>query len=57
MEIWIVEVATYMGEGYWADYPPMEFDSEAEANAYATVINMNSQMDGTEKVRRIYRKE
>lgn len=28
MKVWLVEQAEYMGDGYWADYPPLEFVSE-----------------------------
>lgn len=54
MIIWVVEIAEYMGDGYWADYAPLEFDSEQEARDYAELINANRQVGGKQKVRSIH---
>jgi len=49
-----VHYAEYMGELYWADYPPLEFDSYQEALDHANVINALQQTDGNTKLRGIY---
>lgn len=50
--MWIVEIADYMGEGYWYDWAPFEFDTESAAREFA---NGQAQCFGT-KIRRIYQK-
>ena len=35
MEVIKVYLAEYLGEGYWADYPPYEFDSFDSAKGFA----------------------
>lgn len=51
--MWIVEVADYMGDGYWYDYPPFEFDTEEAARDFA---EKSGKKEGN-KVRRIYEKK
>ena len=53
-QVWVVEQATYMGDGYWADYPPIEFETEKEAREFEQLVNANSQMGGKDKIRRVY---
>jgi hypothetical protein len=50
--MWIVEIADYMGDDYWYDYPPFEFDTEEAARAFA---ESQTQNPGS-KIRRIYQK-
>lgn len=33
--MWYVESREYAGEGYYYDYPPLEFANEEEARAFA----------------------
>ena len=48
-----VNVAEYMGDGYWADFPPMEFPDAESAQAYARLVNANSQTGSKQKIRSI----
>lgn len=49
-----VEQAEYMGEGYWADYPPLEFATLEEALEYATLIDACQQTGSNTKVRGVF---
>lgn len=37
--MWLVFASEYAGEGYWYDYPPFEFQTEEEANDFASKVN------------------
>lgn len=47
-----VHVAEYMGEGYWADYPPYTFNTLKEAMDFS-----DTQKGPTTKVRGIYKND
>lgn len=51
--IYEVVVAQYMGEGYWSDSPPYEFETRKEAEQFAAMINMSLQAGGQAKARDI----
>lgn len=51
---WRVEVAEYMGEGHWADNPPLDFPDKEQADSFAELVNANQQVGGQTKVRRVF---
>jgi len=57
MAVYEVCVAEYMGDGFWSDSAPYEFDSRVEAERFRDLINTSMQAGGKCKAREIVERQ